>query len=93
MVNWQILGYLGIFFAMIYRIPQIWKIYKTKKSEDISSTMFIIHNCAYVSLLLYLLTKPEIDYLLVSYYISGMVQNVVIIIMKKFYKNKPNEIV
>ena len=31
MVNWDIFGYIGIVFAMIYRIPQIIKIYKKNK--------------------------------------------------------------
>lgn len=87
MFNWNILGIIGIFFAMIYRIPQIRKIQKTKKGDDISTTMFIFHNCAYITLLLYILHKSPIDYLIVSYYIIGMVQNLIIVIMKKYYKN------
>ena len=47
MVKNEIFGYLGLIFAMIYRIPQIIKIYKNKKGEDISTTTFILHNCAY----------------------------------------------
>ena len=36
MFQWKFIGYLGLFFAAIYRIPQIIKIYKTKKGEDVS---------------------------------------------------------
>lgn len=38
---------MGLVFAMIYRIPQIIKIYKNKKGEDISATTFTLHNFAY----------------------------------------------
>jgi len=91
MFNWNIIGYIGVFFAMIYRFPQIIKIYKTKKGEDISSKMFILHNCAYLFLLLYIINKKPIDYLIISYYIIGVTQNIIIVIMKKYYKNEANE--
>ena len=57
MVNSEIFGYIGIVFAMIYRIPQIIKIYKNKKGEDISTKTFVLHNCAYIFLLIYISIK------------------------------------
>ena len=86
MVNNEIFGYIGLVFSMIYRIPQIVKIYKTKKGEDISTKTFILHNCAYLFLLTYTARKLSIDYLMISYYINGIVQNLLIVIMKKYYK-------
>ena len=50
--------------------------------------MFILHNCAYLFLLLYIVHKNPIDYLIISYYIIGVTQNMIIVIMKKYYKNK-----
>lgn len=88
MFDWKIIGIIGIIFAMIYRIPQMIKIYKTKKSNDISKTMFILHNCAYIFLLLYIVNKHPIDYLILSYYIIGMIQNLIIVLMKKYYKEE-----
>ena len=87
MVNYDIFGYIGIVFAMIYRIPQIIKIYKNKKGEDISTKTFILHNCAYIFLLIYISTKKTIDYLILSYYIIGMIQNLLIVMMKRYYKS------
>ena len=84
----DIFGYLGISFAMIYRIPQIIKLYKTKKGEDISNKTFILHNCAYLFLLLYVCRKDPVDYLIVSYCIIGVIQNLIIVIMKKYYNSK-----
>lgn len=84
----ELFGYIGILFAMIYRIPQMIKIYKHKKGEDISATTFILHNCAYFFFLVYVILKQPTDYLLVSYYIIGTSQNLIIVLMKKYYKRK-----
>jgi uncharacterized protein with PQ loop repeat len=86
MVNNEIFGYIGIFFAIIYRIPQIIKIYKNKKGEDISTKTFILHNCAYLFFLIYVIRKKPTDYLIVSYYIVGAIQNLIIVLMKIYYK-------
>ena len=69
---WQIIGYLGIFFAVIYRIPQIIKLYKTKKGGDISKSSFILQNLAYVAFTIYLFSKDEKDYILISYEFMGI---------------------
>jgi uncharacterized protein with PQ loop repeat len=86
MVNFEIFGYIGIVFAMTYRIPQIIKIYKNKKGEDISNKTFLLHNCAYIFLLIYISNKPPVDYLIISYYIIGMVQNLIVVLLKQYYK-------
>jgi len=86
MIN--IFGYLGIFFASIYRIPQIIKLYQTKKGEDISKKTFMLHNCAYLFFILYVSRKNPIDYLIISYYIIGFIQNLIIVLMKRYYKKK-----
>lgn len=92
MVKNEIFGYLGLIFAMIYRIPQIIKIYKNKKGEDISTTTFILHNCAYFFFLIYIIRNTPIDYLLVSYYIIGVFQNLIIVLMKKYYKVREEDV-
>ena len=86
MINWNISGYFGVFFAMVYRIPQIMKIYKTKKGGDISKKAFILHNAAYLSFMIYILDRDQ-DLVLLTYYSIGLVQNFIIIGMKKYYKN------
>jgi len=86
MNNYDIFGYLGIIFAMIYRFPQIFKIYKSKQGGDISKKTFILHNFAYLFFLLYVGYKRPIDYLLISYYIIGIIQNLSIVLMKYYYK-------
>ena len=86
MINWNISGYFGVFFAMVYRLPQIRKIYKTKKAGDISRNAFVLHNAAYLSLMIYVLTNDQ-DLVLLTYYSMGLIQNLIIIGMKKYYKN------
>ena len=86
MFNNDIFGYIGLIFAITYRIPQILKIYKNKKGEDISKKTFILHNCAYFFFLIYIIRKKPIDYLITSYYIIGASQNLLIVLMKKYYK-------
>ena len=88
MVNNEIFGYIGLIFAITYRIPQMIKIYKTKKGEDISKKTFILHNCAYLFLLIYIIRKPTLDYLILSYYIIGASKNLIIVLMKIYYKKK-----
>ena len=86
MVNNEIFGYIGLLFAITYRIPQMIKIYKNKKGEDISKKTFILHNCAYLFFLIYIIRKKPTDYLILSYYIIGASQNLIIVLMVKYYK-------
>ena len=88
----KLVGYLGLFFATIYRLPQILKIYRTKKGGDVSKKSFLLHNCAYISFIFYLLYgKKEKDYILLVYYFIGMAQNIIIVILKKYYKTRQLE--
>jgi len=91
MYYWEIIGYIGVFFASIYRIPQITKIYKTKKGSDVSKRSFILQNGAYLALITYVFCKPKLDYILIIYYFIGIIQNIMIIGMKKYYKKEEEE--
>lgn len=84
--NWNIFSYTGLFFAIIYRIPQIVKIYKTKKADDLSSYSYLTHNGAYISFILYLIgTNKTDEWVLCFYYIMGICQNLLIFCMKYYY--------
>ena len=86
MYNPIIFGYIAIFFSIIYRIPQIKKIYTLKKGGDISKKTYMLHNMSYIFFLIYLFQKTERDYLLIFYEISGILQNSTIVILKMHYK-------
>ena len=96
-LSWNIFSYLGLAFAVIYRIPQITKIYCTKKADDISSYAYLTHNGAYISFILYLFGtgKQREEWVLCFYYVMGMAQNLLIYAMKRYYAKsnivEPNE--
>ena len=91
-MTFEWLGYLGVFFAAVYRIPQIIKLYRTKRGSDVSKKSFILHNGAYISLILYLsLSKNKMDFILIGYYCIGLIQNGLIIAMKQYYKKHSAE--
>jgi len=86
MYNPIIFGYIAIFFSIIYRIPQIKKIYALKKGGDISKKTYMLHNMSYIFFLIYLFQKTERDYLLIFYEMFGILQNSTIVILKMHYK-------
>ena len=81
---------MDYFFATIYRIPQIVKIYRTKNATGLSSYSYITHNGAYISFMMYLIGTGQFrnEWVLCSYYFMGISQNILIYIMKKHYAFK-----
>tara|TARA_A100001015_G_scaffold210876_1_gene236365 strand:- start:749 stop:1048 length:300 start_codon:yes stop_codon:yes gene_type:complete len=86
MYNPIIFGYIAIFFSIIYRLPQIKKIYALKKGGDVSKKTYLLHNMSYIFFLIYLFHKTPLDYLLISYEFIGITQNFIIVILKMYYK-------
>ena len=90
MASWEIVGFMGTVFAMVYRMPQIYKIWSTKRADDISTSMFLIHNWAYICLIIYLLGREIYDMALLSYYCIGILQNWIIVALTCYYSaSKP----
>ncbi len=89
-LGWNIFSYIGLIFAIIYRLPQIHKIYKTRSAEDLSSYSYLTHNGAYISFILYLIGthKTHSEWVLCTYYFIGITQNLVIYCLKRHFKNK-----
>ena len=87
MSPWDVCSYIGLSFAVVYRIPQITKIYRNKSAADISAYSCLTHNGAYISFILYLLGtgKYRDEWVLCSYYLLGFSQNAVIYMMKRHY--------
>lgn len=80
----SILGYIAIGFEMIHRFPQIYKLYKTKKGDDISEMMLLtqlISICFYIS---YSLLRTDVIIFVGSMF--SIVQNIVIYGMIYKYK-------
>ena len=87
MSPWDVCSYIGLLFAVVYRIPQITKIYHNNSAADISAYSCLTHNGAYISFILYLLGagKCRDEWVLCSYYLLGFSQNAVIYMMKRHY--------
>jgi uncharacterized protein with PQ loop repeat len=90
MTVWNWFSYMGLGFATIYRIPQILKIYRSKRADDLSAYSYLTHNCAYICFMLYLFGSDKImkESALCTYYVMGIAQNLVIFSMKIYYKKK-----
>ncbi len=87
MAAWHVFSYIGLSFAVVYRVPQIVKIYRKRSAADISAYSYITHNGAYVSFILYLwgTGKYRDEWVLGSYYMLGFLQNALIYAMKRHY--------
>lgn len=87
-VYWNYFGYFAFFTSVIYRFPQILKMYRTKKSDDVSFKMFLLQSISCICFIIYLIGIQNNDLLLIIYYIVGIFLNIIICIMKKMYKKK-----
>lgn len=55
-----IIGLISILFSMIYRIPQIYKLHKTKSGKDLSMWMIHLQNTSYFFYLWYAYLDQDI---------------------------------
>ena len=87
MEYWSLCSYMGLLFAVMYRIPQIVKIRKLKTAKDLSVRSYTLQMAAYLSFLVYLVgaSKMREEWVLCLYYVLGIVQNIVICALKKYY--------
>ena len=91
-MDFEIFSFVGLFFAIIYRIPQIVKIYRTKQADALSSYSYITHNGAYVSFICYLIGTGKTDqWVLCFYYFMGISQNLLIFAMKTYYERQQQQ--
>ena len=79
----QIVGIGALIFSLIYRIPQIYTIYRTKKAGDISTYMLIIQNLSYILYILYGIFIH--DWINISTSVISFIQNLIIYFMKRRY--------
>lgn len=86
-----IIGYGSIFLSMVYRVPQIYQLWKTKKGDDISVSMIVIQQLSYILAILY--GSLRIDYVYIAGSSISFLQNCVILYMRKIYSKKYDLIV
>lgn len=78
-----IIGYSSTALSVIYRIPQIYRLYKTKKGDDISIDMIVIQQLSYILGILYGLLR--LDYVYITSSCISFLQNLIILYMRKKY--------
>lgn len=81
----DVFGYLGLLFASTYRLPQMYKMWTTKRGGDISKRSFVMHCAAYLCFGGYLLAADSVDYVLLGYYCVGFTQNLCIVALKRAF--------
>lgn len=78
-----ILGLSALILSLSYRLPQIYKLYKTKSGGDISKRSIIIQSASYIAWFSYSIMVNDMFYMVAN--LLSFSQNVIIWIMKYKY--------
>jgi MtN3 and saliva related transmembrane protein len=84
------IGIAATVLSIIYRLPQMYKIYKTKKSEDISVWMLLVQNLSYLCYICYGIFKH--DWIYISASLLSFMQNIIIYLQMRYYRKKDNNV-
>ncbi len=84
------IGIAATVLSIIYRLPQMYKIYKTKKSEDISVWMLLVQNLSYLCYVCYGIFKH--DWIYISASLLSFMQNIIIYLQMRYYRKKDNNV-
>ena len=96
----SIYGWIASSITLIYKLPQIYKLIKTKKSEDISIFSLITQCIGYIFYILHGVSITDIPIIFMG--VGALVQNIILVILWYFYKenrvkneleNKENNII
>ena len=83
-----IFGWIGTSLSFIYKLPQIYKLYKKKESSAISIKAYSIQTASYV---LYIIHGfVVVDYPIAYMGIIALLQNIIILVLCYFYKEIAN---
>lgn len=80
------IGWLGLAMSLVYRIPQIIKIVRTKSAQDISVWLIHIQNVSYILYIIYGVGRDDMIYIVSS--ALSLVQNLFIWYLRYLYKKK-----
>ena len=81
-------GWIASSITLIYKIPQIYKLYKRKKSNDISIISLIIQSIGYIFYILHGITIKDNPIILMG---SGALFETLILIILYFIYKKNDE--
>ena len=80
-----IFGWVASSITVVYKIPQIIKLYKTKKSSDLSILSLIIQSIGYIFYILHGFNINDLP--IISMGVGALIQNIIIIILYYLYNN------
>lgn len=80
-------GIFGLVCSLVYRIPQIYKTYKTRSAVDLSIGTIVIQNISYTAYIVYGVLVW--DWIYISGCLISFLQNVLILVMRRYYIRHP----
>lgn len=84
-MDWkEVPGLAGLLFSLIYRIPQIVKLWKTKEGKDLSLWSYCLQTCAYIGFGAHVMLHDP-DLILMTYYVTGFLSNIIILKLASNY--------
>lgn len=85
----SIFGWLATAGTFIYKLPQIYKLYKTKKSDDVSTPSLIIQTTGYV---FYIIHGVIIDdHPIIAMGGISFIQGTILVVLDRLYKTLEGE--
>lgn len=82
-----IVGYMGLLTSLIYRMPQLYKLYKVKDSKSISAYAVLTQSSSYIFYFIYSWYVYDTIYILTS--AISLFQNILILIFYVKYRHRP----
>jgi len=85
----QLFGWVASSITVIYKIPQIIKLYRTKKSSDLSILSIFIQLLGYVFYILHGIFTSDLPIIFMG---SGaLIENIIVMILYYCYRNNREE--
>jgi uncharacterized protein with PQ loop repeat len=84
MIN-SIFGWIATFGTFIYKVPQIYKLYNTKSSNDVSTSSLVIQTSGYVFYIIHGIIID--DYPTIVMGAISFIQGVILVTLCCIYKN------
>ena len=86
----SIFGWLSVLCTFIYKLPQIYRLYKTKETEALSIYSLLIQTSSYVFYILHGITINDNPVLFMG--IVSLIQNIIICILYFIYSSDKNKV-
>ena len=83
MIRW--FGWIGTSLSIIYRLPQIYRLYQTQKGEDLSGLSYGTQSLSYICYGLHGMYIQDLPILCMS--IAALVQNIIILTLRRRYRS------